>query len=234
MIKKFGCQNGFTLLELLIALTLLAAITGILAGGFHLSIRSWEAGEERLEGRHEAAESMNLITRQLKSARNVSYIPPEGEGRSRIAFIGERESVTFVTSQPRFISKKEAASLYIQKIEHNPEKGGLIFMEAEFEFSRDIADYDWTEMLMGDDWVDSFRFEYLVKKSIETDDGKPETAFEWLETVNSSADSDQAINDKFPLAVRFLLTATNEPDNFVWPTITAPIYTHAEVDFSEK
>lgn len=227
-------QNGFTLLELMIAMALLAAITGILAGSLHLSLRSWEAGEERLEGRHEAAESINLINRQLKSARNVSYIPAEGDGSARMAFIGERESVIFVTSQPRFRSKRETASLYIQKIEYNQQNSGLVFMEAEFEFSRDIADYEWTEMQLGDNWVDSFRFEYLVKNSIETDDGKKETVLEWLETVNSGSDSEQTINDKFPVAVRFRLTATNEPDGFVWPPQTVPIYTNAEVDFSEK
>lgn len=227
-------ESGFTLLELLIALTLLAAITGILAGGLHLSVRAWEAGGERLEGRHEAAESMNLIKRQLKGARNVSYIPADGKGSKRIAFIGERESVTFVTSKPRFRSKREAAGLYIQRIENIPEKGGLIFMEAEFDPSRDMADYDWTEMRMGDKWVDSFRFEYLVKNSIKTDDGKPETAFEWLESVNSSGDTGKAIDDKFPAAVRFRLTAAGEPDNFVWPATTAPIYTDAEIDFNAK
>jgi len=220
------CQSGFTLLELLIALTLLAAITGILAGGFHLSIRAFEAGGERLEGRHEAAESVNLIKSQLKSARNVSYIPASGKGSERIAFIGERESVTFVTSKPRFRSKREAAGLYIQKIEHNPEKGGLIFMEAEFDPSRDIADYDWTEMRMGEGWVDSFRFEYLIKNSIEGGD----SLLVWSDNVNSEGET----ADKFPLAVRFRLTAADEPDNFVWPPQTAPIYTDAEIDFNEK
>jgi len=213
---------------------LLAAITGILAGGFHLSLRAFEAGGERLEGRHEAAESMNLIKSQLKSARNVSYIAAAGKGSERIAFIGERESVTFVTAKPRFRSKREAAGLYIQKVEYNPQKGGLIFMEAEFDPSRDMADYDWTEMRMGERWVDSFRFEYLIKNSIETDGGKKEATFEWLESVNSGGGPETIIGDKFPLAVRFRLTAPDEPDNFVWPPQTAPIYTNAEVDFNEK
>ena len=218
----------------MIALALLAAITGILAGSLHLSVRAWEVGEERLEGRHEAAESINLIKSQLKSARNVSYVPIEGEGSARIAFIGERESVTFVTSKPRFKSKREAASLYIQKIEHDPETGGLIFMEAEFEPSRDIKDYDWTEMQIGENWVDAFVFEYLVKNSVEPDGSAPESAFIWLEAVNSSDDAATAIDDKFPLAVRFRLTAPDEPDNFIWPPQTVPIYTNGEVDFSEK
>lgn len=218
----------------MIALTLLAAITGILAGGFHLSARAWEAGEERLDGRHEAAEAMNLVKRQLASARKVSYLPPEGDGSSHIAFIGEAESVTFVTSHPRFSSKKEAAGFYIQKIGHDPENGGLIFMEAEFEPSRDIADYEWTTMEMGEKWGGSLKFEYLIKESVEGEGGGTEDVLVWSESVNSEEDLEKNPADKFPLAVRFLPSSPDEPDGFVWPPLTAPIYTGTEIDFSEK
>ena len=176
----------------------------------------------------------NLIKSQLKSARNVSYITARGKGSERIAFIGERESVTFVTSKPRFTSKKEAVGLYIQKVEFSSEKGGLIFMEAEFDPSRDMADYDWTEMPMGERWVDSFRFEYLVKNSVETDDDTAEATFEWLDSVNGGGGSEKTTGDNFPLAVRFRLTAPDEPDVFFWPLQTVPIYTDAEADFNEK
>jgi len=218
----------------MIAFTLLAAIVGILAGGFHLSLRAWEAGGERLDGRHEAAESMNLIKRQLTSARNVSYIPAEGKGSPRIAFIGEEESVTFVTSQPRFRSKRESAGLYIQKIGHDTEKSGLVFMEAEFEPSRDFADYEWTVMPMVEKRAGTLRFEYLIKESVEAADGGVENILVWSESVNSEDGSERTVTDKFPLAVRFRLSSADESDGFTWPPLTAPIYTDTEINFNEK
>lgn len=225
---------GFTLLELLISLTLLAVMAGILTGGFHLSIRAWEAGEKRLEGRHDVAESVNLIKRQLKMARNVTYRLVDGDNRPRLAFIGKRDSVTFVTAVPRFRTRDSAAGLFIQKIEFDPETGAIFFMEAEFEPSRDINDYDWTKMPMAAQLVESIRFEYFIKGEKENAEGGGEDIFIWTDRVNVEDETKQEAVEEFPRAVRFYIAVPDEPDRFVWPVQTVPVYRNMAVEFHEK
>lgn len=211
------------MLELLISLTLLAVMTGILTGGFHLSIRAWEAGKERLDGRHDVAESVNLIKRQIKMARNVTYTPIKGSSQ-RTAFIGDSHAVTFVTASPRFIARAGAAGLYMQKIEFDPQSSRLLFMEAAFEPGADIDDYEWTRMPMAQKRIRSLRFEYLLKNRPEAvENGEEE--FTWVDTLNPTGDETESGKQSlFPVAVRFNLELMADPDGFVWPPQIVPVY----------
>ena len=234
VVKAPGNQAGFTLLELLISLTLLAVMTGILTGGFHLSIRAWEAGEERLDGRHEVAESVNLIKRQIKMARNVTYMPIEGATSPRTAFIGDSHAVTFVTASPRFVARAGAAGLYMQKIEFDPQSSRLLFMEAVFEPSAGIDDYEWIRMPMAESRIESLRFEYLLKNLPEAvENGEEE--FIWVDTLNPTGDETESGNrGLFPVAVRFNLELKANPDQFVWPPQIVPVYQGLVVEQSDR
>ena len=44
-----SCKKGFTLIELIIAITIVSMIMAIILGGMRLSIRAWEVGEGRVE-----------------------------------------------------------------------------------------------------------------------------------------------------------------------------------------
>ncbi len=92
-----GVQGGFTLLELLIALTLLGLITVMLYGGLHLAIRGAAIGERRAE----ASEQVRLIQSFIR--REISQVYPlvwSSKGKPRVAFKGRSEALHFAAILP--------------------------------------------------------------------------------------------------------------------------------------
>lgn len=91
-------QRGFTLLELLVAITLLGVLMVALFGGLRLGARAWETGEERLD----RAARLQVVQDFLRQRLTQTY--PARDGISgRRAFQGDRQSVRFVTTLPRHL-----------------------------------------------------------------------------------------------------------------------------------
>ncbi len=91
-------ERGFTLLELLVAITLLGLITALLFGGLRFSTRVWEAGAENV------GESAEIRTVQAFIRREISQVyagasPVKGAG-ARTTFEGTPKSVTFAALLP--------------------------------------------------------------------------------------------------------------------------------------
>jgi general secretion pathway protein J len=61
--------QGFTLVELLIALTLLGLILALLLGGFRFSIRAWESGGRRMARSNQIAAVQDLLRSEISQAR---------------------------------------------------------------------------------------------------------------------------------------------------------------------
>lgn len=86
-------QTGFTLVELLIGLSLLALIVAALSGSLRLGLAGQErvvAGAERLE---ELRLSHALLRKQITQARPVSWI---GDRNTVAAFDGDQSAVSFL------------------------------------------------------------------------------------------------------------------------------------------
>jgi general secretion pathway protein J len=84
--------RGFTLVELLIGLTLMALVSIILFGGMRFGLRAWETGGERVEGATRIELVQTLLRRQLGQAR----LPSNAAGKSVVAFAGQADRVTFI------------------------------------------------------------------------------------------------------------------------------------------
>ncbi len=101
-------QAGFTLLELLIALTLLILITGAVVGGLGIGRRAWEttrADESRGEVEATARSLSEWVSRAYPAIAVESQV-------ARLVFTGRRESLAFVA-----LSEGEA------------QRGGLVQVE---------------------------------------------------------------------------------------------------------
>jgi general secretion pathway protein J len=85
---------GFTLVEFLVAITLLGIIMVILYGGLRVGIRSSEAVLTRTENIEEIRVAQGFLRRQLRQSRALYWNDPEAG--QVLAFSGEAERMEFV------------------------------------------------------------------------------------------------------------------------------------------
>jgi general secretion pathway protein J len=87
--------SGFTLLELIIALSILSVVTVLVGRGFHLGIDAWEKGESETRWTQRLRVLSGLMSQQFKS---VYPYRMEIDDEKVILFKGESDSVLFVTT----------------------------------------------------------------------------------------------------------------------------------------
>lgn len=85
--------QGFTLLELLIGMTLVGFILTLLFAGLNLGTRSWEAGEQRMVTSSRQAVVVDFIRRVIERTDPLRWRVGEED---QLAFAGEAESLRFV------------------------------------------------------------------------------------------------------------------------------------------
>ncbi|QBQ53539.1 prepilin-type N-terminal cleavage/methylation domain-containing protein [Nitrosococcus wardiae] len=88
-----SCQ-GFTLVELLIAMTLVGMMLVILFSGLRLATRSWEAAEQKLEVVEKQRVIEGLFRRQIREQKLLFFNDPE-QGQT-MTFAGTAEAMQFV------------------------------------------------------------------------------------------------------------------------------------------
>jgi len=92
-------ERGFTLIEVVLALSILAVMVTILFGSFRVGLRAWQRGEARAETLQHA----RSMTRFVEGA--LEGIAPyrarlDKDGPVLIAFKGERDRISFVSVSP--------------------------------------------------------------------------------------------------------------------------------------
>jgi len=88
-----AARAGFTLLEMLLTITLLSMIIGSIVGGLHLGRRAWETGRS-YESVGEIEEASRAIADQL--ARAFSILLIKNGGSQVVAFEGQPEGCRFL------------------------------------------------------------------------------------------------------------------------------------------
>ncbi len=83
-----NAARGFTLLELLIGMTLLGFILALLFGGFRLAANSWDAVEARVERTNDQQLARALVRRLLAQMQPLRWKKAVNQP---IAFVGERK-----------------------------------------------------------------------------------------------------------------------------------------------
>ena len=85
-------NKGFTLLELLISLTIMAMIVAVCFGAFHTGIRSWEKGEKKVIENQRLRIIPTLLKRQLSSLARPDVLRKD---RKYFYFSGTEKTVNF-------------------------------------------------------------------------------------------------------------------------------------------
>ena len=87
--------GGFTLLELLISMTLLVVVVVIAMGALRISARSVTAGEKRMEAQERFRTVLSIIDAQIQSQVPLTY---EEEGNKKYYFRGNGKALRFSTN----------------------------------------------------------------------------------------------------------------------------------------
>jgi general secretion pathway protein J len=89
---------GFTLVEILVAITLLGLLMAALFGGVQLGVRAWEASEERLDESSRLTTVHGFLRERLAQAYLLDELAPRAD-----AFAGEPDRLSFVTLMPEHL-----------------------------------------------------------------------------------------------------------------------------------
>ena len=208
MKRKIKTESGFTLLELLISLAMVAVIVTFCLMAVRLATASREAGtqkadiHQRLRVLHErlnsTLRSAHLI---FVSAESESLLPDDKEEESNtskiLAFEGKPESLRFVTFSEKLMGGENSPSMhavhfYLQK---NEETGLLEVLLNERDFSpknffkQDSPDLDTGQILRIAQDVAYLKFRYyyeILDKGISKNpsDEKPvKVSGEWTDII---------------------------------------------------
>ncbi|MGA1863513.1 MAG: prepilin-type N-terminal cleavage/methylation domain-containing protein [bacterium] len=143
-------ETGFTLLELMISITILSLIMGVILGAMRLGTRAWEAGEKRIDRLQRMRITYDIISEDIKSIlpsgikkksdQGSQYICPKGKGCSQKAalFIGESDRIKFVSTNPGLHSslnksKYRVVSYYLGQT-HDSDHKGVVMEERAWLF----------------------------------------------------------------------------------------------------
>jgi len=89
-------RRGFTLLELILAMSALALIAAICYGAFHLGIRAVERGEVAVVTAQRLRVASDVLIRQIKST--VAYAACNDDEETYPYFFGTATSMSFITA----------------------------------------------------------------------------------------------------------------------------------------
>ncbi len=117
------CRRGFTLLELLITITLIGVVMVILAQAATLSIQTWEKGTASQFVNQQTSVVTDMISQQLRSAYPLQIPITNDDGtkdlsKKILVFDGGSESVAFVTTKPLGIDNQAGLHLVVYYLEH--------------------------------------------------------------------------------------------------------------------
>jgi general secretion pathway protein J len=90
-----NCPSGFTLLEMLLAISVFALIVVIVGSAMRLGYRSADKGEKRIESIERLRRSVGIMEGQIQSLLPLTF---DAEGERKGYFAGEKKSLTMATN----------------------------------------------------------------------------------------------------------------------------------------
>jgi prepilin-type N-terminal cleavage/methylation domain-containing protein len=117
--------QGFTLLELLVSLSIMGLMATIIFGSINLGIRSWERGNQIAESSQDEFFAWHLVSRQIRSAS-----PFRGEGNN-LYFRGEKDEMAFISTYSLEIGDRGGLVRVIYRIveSHDHNRSQLLVYE---------------------------------------------------------------------------------------------------------
>jgi prepilin-type N-terminal cleavage/methylation domain-containing protein len=181
-------RRGFTLLELLLAMTALALVAAICYGAFHLGVRAVERGEVAVVGAQRLRVASDVLVRQIKST--VPYAARNRDEDIYPYFFGTATSMTFITGAG--LQGGGGLARVVYQVVDNPPR--LVLTESAFfspdTLGRDPVDKPGERSAVLLDNFRTLKFEYMLNDGVDT---------EWREGWDAHEE------EALPAAVRILV-----------------------------
>jgi len=240
-------DQGFTLLEMLIAATVVAMLALGIAAGLSAALRAWESGERNLETFQTKRIVCDRLIAEIGNAVNLKGQKDEEE-KAQMIFNGESDSLSFITTAHALISPGLPMALKETNIFVEP-GSGLVISESMFS-STEYFDTDRGVTYILDPTITGIQFAYyyVPRPTRTSTEEEEEVTGEWLdawgpehieitETTTEGEDDedgennqDQQLRDKeiqmrLPMAVEILLTSENPQtgDAVSWQPLIIPL-----------
>jgi len=193
-------SSGFTLIEVIVTLTILGFIVLMVSGTFRLGFSSWEKGDAIKEDYQKVRMISQLVSRQMKSLVPYKIKTEKAEG-NYLAFDGKAHSLRCVSALPIKAKRPEGFVYVVYQFKNEGDKKGRLVLYEQRALNRDFFEDDLMEdsavTLVGG--VSQVRFEYYR----EADKEKSRTE-EWVEEWNAKEENE------LPRALRMTVTYWNE------------------------
>lgn len=210
-------NKGFTLIELVIALTLSVVIVVILLAAMRLAYKSQAKGAEKIDVSQKIRILGDRITWLIRGSYPFYY---KSIDEQKMFFKGESDMIGFVTTSvdsqgkgPEDLSGMKWVSLYA-------DREGLKMREKVF-FLEDALDDEGGSVFLLDPDVTKVEFEYY-------DIPEGETQGDWV------SDWDPDEKETFPAAVKFMITFEHQGKTFEMPEIIVRINAQPEPQKKKK
>lgn len=194
-----SAPSGFTLIEVIVTLTILGFIVLMVSGTFRLGLSSWERGDAIKEDYQKIRMGSQLVSRQMKSLVPYKIRTEKAEG-NYLAFDGKAHSLKFVSALAIKAKRPEGFVYVVYQFKDDAEKKGRLVLYEQRALNKDFFEEDLKEdsavTLL--DGISQVRFEYYR----EADEEKNRAA-EWVEEWNAKEEKE------LPKAVRMTVTYRN-------------------------
>ncbi len=197
--KGAPLSAGFTLLEVIVTMTILGLILIIVFGAFRVGLSTWDRGERTREDYQRQRTATQLITRQIKSMVPYKIKTEKAEG-DYLAFDGKARSLKFVSTLSLKAARPNGFVFAIYEYKEGGSEGGRFVAYEKRVVNKDFFEEGPKEeegitVLEG---ISDVRFEYFREEDPEKT--RTET---WLEDWNAKEEKE------LPTALRMKITFKN-------------------------
>jgi general secretion pathway protein J len=197
----FAGAGGFTLIELIVALTLMALLASVLMGSLGLAARSWDAGDAKAVQVSEMRQAQEFLRAQLaagypKRLRKATGFP--------LLFAGERDELRYAATLPPRVA--DGGVYYFRLAVQRDGRRGRLVLERVIPDpdAATLPEFGDAERSILAEGIDSLRVSYFGRDPEASDADAPTWRDRWEDT------------QRLPLLVRIEVVPEKGPP---WPPL---------------